>query len=255
MDKKTKEKFESNKFYSNLPGSFRFPDDQVGWKMLKEYGAMFVAKGVVPPDVVIFKNEPEVAGWQSSVEIRREKIGGLELELQAEAMNALVKAVAEAGRSSLTITPRGEDAARRNFSGTVDLWASRVNPGLSHWVRNGNLSETEAERIRSLSPSSQIAEIFRLEEQGMYFAKDLTKSIIYSVAPPGTSQHLSMLALDVAEFEDQRVRETLARHGWFQTVVSDLPHFTYLGVKEEELVQMGLKKIENEGRAFWVPDL
>jgi len=43
--------------------------------------------------------------------------------------------------------------------------------------------------------------------------KSLDKSIIYSVAPPGASQHLSMLALDVKEFQNAKVRETLARHG------------------------------------------
>jgi hypothetical protein len=98
-----------------------------------------------------------------------------------------------------------------------------------------------------------VPEVFTLEKQGIYFAKDLSKSIIYSVAPPGTSQHLSMLALDVAEFNNRSVREILAKHGWFQTVVSDLPHFTFLGIDESELPDHGLKRVVDGERVFWVP--
>ena len=97
--------------------------------------------------------------------------------------------------------------------------------------------------------------ILGLERDGIFFAKDLSKSIIYSVAPPGTSQHLSMLALDVKEYEDARVRAILAKHGWYQTVVSDLPHFTFLGVAEKDLPKLGLKMVTNADRSFWIPDI
>ena len=89
----------------------------------------------------------------------------------------------------------------------------------------------------------------------MFFSKDLSKTIIYSVAPPGTSQHLSMLALDVGENENPKVREILARHGWYQTVQSDLPHFTFLGVQESDLEKLGLKKVSDGGRLFWLPNI
>jgi hypothetical protein len=106
-----------------------------------------------------------------------------------------------------------------------------------------------------LSPFEQVPEIFKLEAKGIFFSKDLSKSIIYSVAPPGTSQHLSMLALDIKEHNNSEVREILAKHGWFQTVISDLPHFTYLGIPENELESYGLKKVVDDGRVFWIPDL
>ena len=64
-----------------------------------------------------------------------------------------------------------------------------------------------------------------------------------------------MLALDVKQFDDARVREILAKHGWFQTVSSDLPHFTYLGTDESNLPSLGLKKVESGNRTFWVPDI
>jgi len=64
-----------------------------------------------------------------------------------------------------------------------------------------------------------------------------------------------MLALDVSEHENPRVRGILAKHGWFQTVVSDLPHFTFLGVPENQLSGLGLKKNNDGGRVFWMPDI
>jgi len=251
-----KSEIKSGGFQGNLPGGFQMPEDAVGKKILKEYGALFVAKGDArPPKTVVFKNDAEVAAFQSGVEKSSENVGGTSIELQSAALNALKSAVSEAKQKSLSITPRGSDAARRSYKGTVELWASRVNPGLTHWVGKGRLAQAEADRIKALEPFEQVSEIFKLEEEGMFFAKDLSKSIMYSVAPPGTSQHLSMLALDVSENDNPKVREILARHGWFQTVVSDLPHFTYLGVTENQLAELGLKKVADGGRNFWVPGI
>jgi hypothetical protein len=247
---------ESGGFQKNLPQGFIQPTDEVGKRLLKEYGAMFIARGgATPPKTIIFKDESETAAFQSSVSSASESIGGIQLQLQTPAMSALKIAAAEAKQNNLTITPRGADSAKRTYTETVGLWKSRVDPGLVHWVSAGKLTQSEADKIKSLSTFDQVPEILKLEEKGMYFSKDLSKSIIYSVAPPGTSQHLSMLALDVKEFENSKVREILAKHGWFQTVLSDLPHFTYLGAKESELPGLGLKKIKDSGRVFWLPDI
>lgn len=241
-------------FNANLPSGFNQPNDPVGQKMLKEYGAMFVAKGVTPPSKVVFNSESEVSAWQSSVSTSKENIGGTNIELQTPAMNALKKAIAEAKQNGTSITSRGgSDAAKRNYSGTVTNWKSRVEPNLKYYVGQGKIAQAEADRINSLPIPEQISEIFKLEDKGMWFAKTRDKSIIYSVAPPGTSQHISMLALDVSEFENAKVRDILANNGWFQTVKSDLPHFTYLGVSESELPKLGLKKVSDSGRSFWTP--
>ncbi|MCY7375570.1 MAG: D-alanyl-D-alanine carboxypeptidase family protein [Pyrinomonadaceae bacterium] len=243
-------------FTANLPGEFVQPTDAVGQKLLKEYGALFVARGgATPPKTVIFKSEAEVAAFQNGLQKSKESIGGFNVELQAAAMKNLQDAIAEAKQNNLNITPRGADSAKRDYAGTVEIWASRVNPGLTHWVGKGKLTEAEAAKIRALSPFAQVPEIFKLESSGMFFSKDLSKSIIFSVAPPGTSQHLSMLALDVSEHDNSKVRDVLAKHGWFQTVVSDLPHFTFLGVAENQLSGLGLKKVNDGGRAFWLPSL
>ena len=153
------------------------------------------------------------------------------------------------------MNPRGPDAASRSYNDTVELWRSRVEPALDHWLAKGRISRETAIRIRQMSPFDQVHEVLTLEDEGIFFAKDLSKSILYSVAPPGASQHLAMLAFDVREFDEPVVRDTLAEHGWFQTVTSDLPHFTYLGLSKEELPSRGLKEVENAGRTFWVPDI
>ena len=63
-----------------------------------------------------------------------------------------------------------------------------------------------------------------------------------------------MLAFDVKENENPKVRSILARHGWFQTVSSDTPHFTFLGVTEDQLPSLGLKKTTPAAH-LWIPDL
>jgi hypothetical protein len=249
----------NQKFIAALPQGFRLPDDtdEVSLRVLADYGSVFVARGagVTPPPVIMFDDEAAVARWQSGTKIAKETIGGVSVELQEAAMKALKEARAEAESAKLSISPRGTDAARRSYTDTVKLWQSRVNPGLAHWVKEGRLDKEEAARLRALSPREQVPEILRLEGDGLYFNTDFTKSILYSVAAPGTSQHLSLLAFDVKEHENAEVRSILARHGWFQTITSDLPHFTYLGVQENELPQLGLKKSTNAGRTFWIPQL
>ena len=245
----------SGGFQGNVPSNFQIPTDEVGKIILKDYGAMFVAKGVTPPSVVVFKNDGEVSSFQSGVQKSSEKIGKYTIELQAAAMNALKEAIAEAKGKNLSINPNSDEAAKRSYQKVLELWASRVNPGLIYWVGKGKIKQSDVQRIKALSPVEQITEIFKLEAQGIYFSQDRTKSIKFSVAPAGTSQHLSMLALDVAENGNAAVREVLARHGWFQTVVSDLPHFTYLGAQESELSNLGLKKVSDGGRTYWIPNI
>jgi hypothetical protein len=241
-------------FLSILPKGVR-ATNSVERRLLAEYGAVFVAQGVQPPPKIVFKDESELAVFQSGLSVSAENIAGFNMELQSTAMDDLQMALAEAKESRLAVSPRGADSARRSYEETVGLWESRVTPALKHWVGKKRLTQSEADRIEALSPYEQVPEVLKLEDLGLFFAKDLSKSIIYSVAPPGTSQHLSMLAFDVKEHENPRVRQVLAKHKWFQTVVSDLPHFTYLGIEESELPNRGLEKVIESGRSFWIPDI
>ena len=249
--------FAESAFFKNLPKGFRWPDpgDALSLRVLKEYGALFVARGgVVLPPVVIFPDQNAVARWQSSLSTEQAELAGVHVKLQSAAMRALMKAREEALRAHANISPRSPDAAQRSYAQTLELWRSHVNPGLQHWVDKGLLNATEAERIRKLPARDQVPVILELEKRGLYFSRDFSKSVLLSVAPPGASQHLSLLAFDVKEHDDPAVRLILERHGWFQTVRSDLPHFTYLGVAKQLLPSLGLKMVRNGDRVFWIPD-
>lgn len=233
------------------------PGDSVARRVLEEYGAIFVASDkVTPPPLCVFTSEEQVTKFQASAGYQTEFIGYDNIELQSAAMKALLKAIDEAQEEGLDITPRdGAEAARRSYSDSQRLWDTRFLPALDHWLAQQRLTQSDVERLRALPTHNQIAAVLDLEKQGIFFSKDLSKSILYSIAAPGTSQHIAMLAFDANEFDNPRVREILAKHGWFQTVLSDRPHFTYLGLKEKDLPKRGLKKVQAEGQVFWIPNV
>lgn len=233
------------------------PSDPVARRILEEYGAIFLAdKKVVPPPVCLFTNEAQVTRFQEQAGFETEFMSYDYVELQPAALKQLLKAREEAQKEGLDITPRdGAEAARRNYEDSVRLWNSRFEPALEYWLGQGRLTSEQVERLKSLPLAQQIAEVLELEKSGIYFSKDLSKSILYSIAAPGTSQHIAMLAFDVNEFENPRVREIMQKHGWFQTVLSDLPHFTFLGLKEKDLPKHGLRNVEVNGQIFWIPNV
>jgi hypothetical protein len=231
--------------------------EAVSRRVLEEYGAMFVASSrVKPPPVCMFASEADVTRFQRDATFTTEVIAGARIELQPEAMKALQAAREEARQQGLSITPRGgSEAARRSYDDTLRLWNSRFLPALTYWKGRGRLSEEQVARLRRAPLTEQVREVLELEKKGIFFSKSLTKSILYSVAAPGTSQHLSMLALDVSQYGNARVRRILAAHGWFQTVKSDQPHFTYLGHEEKDLPALGLRRVEADGQVFWIPNI
>jgi hypothetical protein len=256
-----------NPFYKTIEHALRLrgasiedicpPEDQVARRVLHDYGAMFVSADIVlPPPLCVFASEAEVERFQKEAGWAAGAIGDAVIELQPAAMTALLQAREVARTEGLEISPRdGAEAARRSYADTVRLWNSRFLPALDHWTRADKLSESQAERLRNLPIQDQVPEVLKLEQEGIFFSKDLSKSVLYSIAAPGTSQHIAMLAFDCTEFHDQRIREILAQHGWFQTVLSDLPHFTFLGLTEEELPGRGLKSVEVDSQIFWIPDV
>lgn len=227
-------------------------------RLFDEYGAAFVSRATPPPSI-IFENEAGVERFQAALETRRALIGEFEIELQAEAMDALLAAAVEIAREGGTLTPRAADSGRRSYSDTIGLWNRNVTRGLDHWLELGRITSDQAHRIRDLNPVAQVAVVLDLEDsRQIYFGTFFDKSILYSVAAPGASQHLSMLAFDVSEFQEELVEKVLNRNGWFRTVAYDFPHFTYLGHGEESLPALGLKKIAHTYNSceysFWVPD-
>lgn len=234
------------------------PDgDVVARRVLHDYGAMFVAgDAVLPPPVCVFTSEEGVTKFQTEAGWTTANIFDATIELQPAAMAALMRARQTAQNLGLDITPRdGAEGSRRNYADTVRLWNSRFLPALDHWQKVGRLSQDQVVRLQALPINRQVEEVLELEKQGIFFSKDLSKSVLYSIAAPGTSQHIAMLAFDVNEFLEPRVRQILFAEGWFQTVLSDLPHFTYLGLNESELPQRGLKAVEVNSQKFWIPDV
>jgi uncharacterized secreted protein with C-terminal beta-propeller domain len=232
-------------------------EDVVQMRILHEYGAIFVAgKSAEPPPKCMFTSAVEVEGFQQRIFKAAAEIEGTRIELQTIAMRELLKAREKAVQKDLSITPRGgAEAARRSFEDTLRLWKSRFEPACRYWLKAGRLTASEVKKLKSLPIKEQVREVLELEKQGIYFNTRFDNSILYSVAAPGTSQHLSLLALDVEEFENEKVRKILARYGWFRTVQNDTPHFTFLGRQKRDLKKLGLKKIETKDGEFWIPNV
>jgi hypothetical protein len=230
-------------------------EDPVQDRLLRDYGALFVsAQGVTLPPACLLSEAATVA-FQAAVTGKVQRIGGIGVRLQPAAADALAAAVAEAERQGTPIVPKAADAAARDYAATAELWRSRVTAGLAHWRRAGKLTRAEADGVAGLPLAAQIAEVLRLEGTGLLFGTHEAGPILSSVAAPGASQHLSLLAFDVRDYDDPVVLAAMADHGWFRTVAGDAPHFTYLGLAADELVDHGLREEQVGGRTYWVPDL
>ncbi len=240
-----------HKFLSVIPISLEQStgDDELGIRLVAEYGAALVARdGITTAPRVMFADNEEVARFQRAL-----KISSGVYRLQFAAARALAAAQEQANRESLSISPSDIDAAARNYQHTVELWRSRVDPALKHWVGKGRISRETAVWLCSLPPREQTIEILQLEHDGLFFGPGFDKSILSSVAPPGASQHLALLAFDVKEHRHARVRKILEEHGWYQTVLRDAPHFTYLGLPKSRLESVGLMMTRDGKREYWRP--
>lgn len=229
----------------------------VAKRVFAEYGAVFVgADSVTFPAKCVFETESEVQIFQSGLGTKVANLNGVTIELQSAAMDALFKARKEAEEKNLRIVPRGgTSAGKRSYADTSRIWKSRFDPALIYWGKKGKISAADAEKAREMTTQKQVEQVIEWESRGYFFATDFSRTIFSSVAAPGTSQHLSGLALDVAQFSNSAVRVILNKHGWYQTVANDTPHFTFLGLSEDELPERGLKLLELNGYKFWVPNI
>jgi hypothetical protein len=231
-------------------------DDAFRWRILADYGAVFTTVAT-PPPCIAFASATEVDRFQESLDVASAPFDGVAVTLQRPALDALRFAAEEASALGVRVGPRGSDASARSWADSEALWRGRVERATAHWLESGCLLPAQAERLLGLPLDRQIVAVLDLECDEIWFSTYFDKSILYSVAAPGTSQHLSMLAFDVEEYADPTVRQVLAEHGWFQTVVSDLPHFTFLGRTESELPELGLRRVTQSFRdqeyVYWVP--
>lgn len=225
--------------------------------VLREYGAVFAAGPAVSiPERCMFRSHDEVSKFQKTLKTRSDILSGAPIELQEAAMIALLKAITDVNLKNLRITPLdGSIAGKRSFADTVRIWNSRFLPALSHYVWTGGIPMIEADAARWWEFEKQAEKVLEWESRGYYFGTNRNGPIFSSTAPPGTSQHLSLLAFDVVQYGNPGVRKILNEHGWFQTVAGDSPHFTYLGLAESELPSRGLKAVSRGGYTYWVPNL
>jgi hypothetical protein len=228
-------------------------------RLFREYGASFVTTATPPPRI-LFDNAAQVEQFQASLSIGSARFGEHLIELQAEAINSLRVAAAELSAGGGSLTARAADAGGRSYEDTVRLWSRNVTRGLQHWEEQGRIDAARAATIRELDPVEQVAIILEIEEtEHLFCGTFFNRSILYSVAAPGASQHLSLLAFDVAEYQESSVEAILENNGWFRTVVNDLPHFTFLGRRREELSELGLMRVvrpyDEVEYHFWIPDV
>ena len=164
--------------------------DVVAERVFREYGAIFVGNDVRVPGNCVFDNEASVYAFQAAALPEVANVGGVTVTLQKPAMAEYLAARRDAHKKGLDITPRGgSTASARSYATMLDLWRSRFDPALAYYVKRRSISPAEASAARSAPTREQVAMVLEWEKKGLYFSKDLSKSILYSVAVPGASQH------------------------------------------------------------------
>ncbi|MFM5888283.1 MAG: D-alanyl-D-alanine carboxypeptidase family protein [Dolichospermum sp.] len=187
--------------------------DTFEYTLLRSYGTVFINQqsGIKLPEKVILDNEIETQSFQDKISI--ELVNGTEeCYLQQPAAAALNRAK-ELENIGLKSGYAGD--CLRSFATNLRFWNKYANEETLTQVKAGK--ETK---------------------------------ILGLVAPPGTSQHLWGLAVDLQILTPSQ-KQILNENGWFQTVVNDLPHWTYLGWKEEDLPKFGLQQKIIQGIKYW----
>lgn len=186
--------------------------------LLKTYGAALIEPNHIAklPSTVLLNNEQETQAFQNTLTMVKVNDTN-DCFLQAAAANALNQA-----RSQENIPLKsgyGSGDCTRTYATNLRFWHKYANQNTLEKVKQGQ--ET---------------------------------TILSTVAPPGASQHLWGLAIDL-RISNQKQRQTLNQHGWFQTVVNDIPHWTYLGLTEQDLMNSGLINHIERGISYWVTPL
>ncbi|MCM0590128.1 MAG: D-alanyl-D-alanine carboxypeptidase family protein [Gloeotrichia echinulata IR180] len=188
------------------------------YTLLRAYGAVFVNQEpeIKLPQKVILDNEQETQQFQSTLTMGLFDGTG-DCYLQKVAADALNKA-----RTLQNIPLKsgyGSGDCTRTYATNLRFWQKYANNEILERVRQGK--ETK---------------------------------ILGLVAPPGTSQHLWGLAIDLRISTPQQ-RNALNQNGWFQTVENDVPHWTYVGLSTEKLPLFGFRNQIVRGITYWVTPL
>ncbi len=189
-------------------------DDTFEYTLLRSYGTVFINEKseIKLPQKVILDNESETKSFQDKISISLVD-GTQECYLQKTAAEALNKAK---NLENIPLKSGYAGDCLRDFATNLRFWNKYANNETLTKVKTGK--ETK---------------------------------ILGLVAPPGTSQHLWGLAIDL-QVSTPAQRQALNENGWFQTVVSDIPHWTYLGWSESDLPKFGLQEKIVQGIKYWV---
>ncbi|BBD68938.1 peptidase M15B and M15C, D,D-carboxypeptidase VanY/endolysin [Nostoc commune NIES-4072] len=186
--------------------------------LLRAYGAVFVNQNVEIklPQKNIFANEQETQEFQGTL-IMAHVNGTRDCYLQKSAADALNKARIQ--QQIPLKSGYGSGDCTRTFNTNLRFWHKYANNQILAKVQQGK--ETK---------------------------------VLGLVAPPGTSQHLWGLAIDL-RVSSKEQRKALNQNGWFQTVQNDVPHWTYVGLTEDNLPLFGFKKQVVQGITYWITPL
>jgi hypothetical protein len=250
----------------------------LGKQIIYLYGAVFASQGIKPPTSCIFTDAAAVQQFQD--DLKRENLTetgkfqsngsrkcsqGLsalsamaptEITLQTPALKALQAANAEV-KNSIVICNSDNDAALRTYQQTVINWRDRVcrRAFAGHSINEkleelkGLLGKSEKNCLDqgkfSKVSLKEILLVLEIEKDlKIYFGSD-NKAILSSASAPGTSQHHSLLAVDIyldglgSRSKYIKVVNAMADNGWYRTVRNDVFHFTYLGIDKDKLARFG----------------
>lgn len=192
--------------------------DSYEYILLRAYGAPFVnlQSTIKLPKKVFFNNDKETKEYQAT--ITKGKVADTKnCYLQKSAADALNKAHSQA-RFRLKSGYATSDCIR-NFATTARFWRKYTNSRTLDLVKKGK--ETR---------------------------------ILGIVAPPGASQHLWGLAIDLRVRNKKQIA-ALNKNGWYRTVEYDVPHWSYVGYPPQKLIELGFNKKIIRGITYWVTPL
>lgn len=194
------------------------PEDSYEYILLRAYGAPLInlEPTIKLPKKVVFKNNQETQQFQATLTMGK-VAGTRNCYLQKSAADALNKARAQA-RFRLK-SGYGKSDCTRDFATTARFWKKYATSRTLDLVKQGK--ETR---------------------------------ILGTVAPPGTSQHLWGLAIDLRVTNKKQIN-ALNQNGWYRTVKYDVPHWSYVGYPPEKLPKLGFQKKLITGTNYWLTPL
>ena len=192
--------------------------DTYEYILLRAYGAPFVNlnPAIKLPEKVAFSNHQETQKFQDTITKGIVK-GTRNCYLQKPAADALNKAYFQA--KFRLKSGYGNSDCIRNFATTEKFWKKYTNSRTLDLVKQGK--ETR---------------------------------ILGTVAPPGASQHLWGLAIDLKVTNKKQIT-ALNQNGWYRTVEHDVPHWSYVGYPPETLLRLGFRKKVISRITYWVTPL